>query len=377
MRVLITTDIFPPDVGGPATYVPVIAAELVQRGHVVRVLTYSQVANHNGDATYPFEIERIVLHGSRALRLLRTFSRIAANMRQADVVYVNGLLIETALVNVLLRRPAIAKIVGDIAWERARDKGWISEEFEEFQQRRYGRRIELRRGLRNWAVRQMRGVITPSAYLKRVVIGWGIQAARVRVIYNAFEPTAGDATSITLPLKTRHRLITICRLTAWKGVDGLIEAISTIPDIGLVVVGDGPERSRLESLAQQVGVLDRVYFAGQVPKSQVNAYLRMCDLFVLNSRYEGLPHVILEAMAAGLPVIAAEAGGTSEVVQDGVNGRLVPALRANELRLAIQRILNDAELRSRFQHNAYETLDRFSPATMKARTLQCLTKMVD
>ncbi|HZY45928.1 MAG TPA: glycosyltransferase family 4 protein [Anaerolineae bacterium] len=370
MRILIATDIFPPDIGGPATYVPIIAAELAQRGHAVRVLTYSQT--DQVDTHYPFKVERILLRGSRVARLLRTFRRIASNVHWAEVVYLNGLLIETSIVNFILRKPAAAKVVGDITWERARDKGWIDAEFEDFQNKKYGWRIELRRGLRNWALRRARIIIVPSAYLKRIVSHWPINLDRVQIVYNSFEPKMPAAASIDLPLKTHYRIITSCRLTAWKGVDGLIEAIAALPDTGLVIVGDGPERSRLIDLARRLKVTDRVYFVGQVPADQVAGYLRACNLFVLNSRYEGLPHGILEALATGLPVIAADAGGTSEIVQDRVNGRLVPVLDQAALQAAIRDVLDRPELRQAWISASQKTLERFSRQVMIEHTVEIL-----
>ncbi len=372
MRILITSDIFPPDAGGPATYVPLVARELQQRGHFVRVLTYSE-ARHDGlDSTYAFQVERVVLRDCRPIRLLRAFQRIAVNARQADVLYVNGLLIETALVNWFLRKPAVAKVVGDIAWERARDKGWIKDQFEEFQQRRYTRSIELRRRLRNCALRQMRAVIVPSAYLQRIIVGWGIRAQRSHVIYNALEFAPLDQQPQTLPLSTQQRVITICRLTGWKGVDALIEAIGTLPDAGLVVVGEGPERPELEALVRRLKLDDRVHFAGQIEQERVGAFLAACDLFVLNSRYEGLPHVVLEAMAAGLPVVATDVGGIGEVVQSGVNGKLIQSVEGRvsheenvrALRQAMVEVLQDAELRRRCAAGREDARRRFSACAM-------------
>jgi glycosyltransferase involved in cell wall biosynthesis len=117
----------------------------------------------------------------------------------------------------------------------------------------------------------------------------------------------------------------VCRLTGWKGVDGLIRTLPELgPDVGLVVVGDGPLYGELTALASHLGVSDRVRFLGTVPRERVASLLRACDLFVLNSSYEGLPHVILEAASAGLPVIATDAGGTREVVHDLANAQLVP-----------------------------------------------------
>lgn len=339
MHILITTDIFPPEIGGPARYVPVIAEALVRRGHTVQVLTYSPGGPRPEDRGYPFRVRSISVAQGRLPRLGEVCAALSQGLRWANLLYANGLLIEAALVNVVYHRPAVAKVVGDIAWERARDKGWIDDEFEPFQKRRYGWRIELRRALRNWALRRMRAVIVPSAYLKHIVTDWGVEASRLHVIYNAFEPVVGNDSPAEIPLATPHRLITVCRLTAWKGVDGLIETIAPLPDIGLVVVGDGPERDNLKALARRLGVQQRVHFAGEVPREKVPAYMRACDLFVLNSRYEGLPHVVLEALAADLPVVATDAGGTGEVIQDGVNGRLVSVGDMQALREAIMKTL--------------------------------------
>ena len=372
MRVLITSDIFPPDAGGPATYVPLIARELGERGHAVRVLTYSQTQQDAADATLPVVVDRIPLGGSRLLRLLRAFMRIAASALQSDVLFVNGLLIESAMVNHLTRRPLVAKVVGDIAWERARDKGWITDEFEEFQQRRYGWRIQVRRELRNWALRGARAVITPSAYLKRIVTRWGVDPKRVHVVYNALDFGAGSEPRSSLPLRTTYRLITVSRLTGWKGIDGLIEAITSQAEVGLVVVGEGPDRARLEALARTLAIGERVFFAGQVSRQQVGTYLQACDLFVLNSRYEGLPHVVIEAMAAGLPIVATDVGGIGEIVRPGVNGLLVQPGDTDGLRRAMTGVLNDADLRRRCAAGKEETRQRFSPQVMADATERVL-----
>ncbi|MGC8947525.1 MAG: glycosyltransferase family 4 protein [Anaerolineae bacterium] len=375
MHILITSDIFPPGVGGPATYVLTIARALAERGHPVRVLTYSLVEQETADAAYPFTVERILLRGPRWLRLIRAFIRVAVNVRWADVLYINGLLIETALVNALWRRPAAAKVVGDIAWERAQDKGWIADEFEEFQKRRYGWRIELRRALRNWSLNQMSAVVAPSAYLGRIIEGWGVHPDRIRVIYNAYEPAATETPPANLPLTSRYRVITVCRLVRWKGVNELIEVIAALHEVGLIIVGDGPERANLESLVQKLGITDRVYFAGEVPRQQVITYLRACDLFVLNSRYEGLPHVVLEAMAAGLPVVATAVGGTPEVVEDEVSGLLISPGDTNGLRDALVRLLSNESLHRRLVENARVRLANFSLARMIEQTASLLEEL--
>jgi glycosyltransferase involved in cell wall biosynthesis len=373
MRILITSDIFPPDIGGPASYVPAIARALSERGHEVGVLTYSRVPPQREDDEWPFALRRLPLNVPRPWRLLRAVWAIWRSARRAELIYANGMFVEVALANLGLRRPVAVKIVGDIAWERARHRGWAADDIEAFQTRRYGWRVEVRRSLRNWALQRAGLLIVPSQYLKRLASQhWGVPAGRISVIYNAFEPPAGDLEAPVIPLATEQRIITVCRLTPWKGVDGLLTALGGLPDVGLVVVGEGPEGARLRQLAEELGVAGRVHFAGQVPREQVGGYLRATDLFVLNSTYEGLPHVVLEAMAVGLPVVAADAGGTGELVQDGVSGRLLPPGDPQALRRAIAELLADRALRQRLVVGARQLLARFDYEVMVRRTEEAL-----
>jgi glycosyltransferase involved in cell wall biosynthesis len=369
MRILITSDIFPPDVGGPATYVPTIAAEMEQRGHEVAVVTYSLVRSHPSDTDYRFQLARVSAAPPRWRRVPRTVGAIVTHGRQADVIYANGLVTETILANSVLHKPILAKVVGDLAWERSRDKGWIADDFEVFQIKRYPLRIELMRWRRDFSYRRVHRIIVPSQYLRGILVEhWGLPAERVNVIHNAFEVGSSAAAPVSVDLPVKHRIITVCRLTGWKGIDGLIQVLAELPDTGLVVVGDGPLGDELRTLARTLGVHERVRFVGTVPKVQVPGYLKACDVFVLNSTYEGLPHVLLEALAAGLPVIATDVGGSGEVVEHESNGLLIPPRDPLALRHALLRILDNPEERTRMAQQGQRTLARFSPQRMIEQT---------
>jgi glycosyltransferase involved in cell wall biosynthesis len=341
VRILIVTGIFPPDIGGPATYVPQIAEGLAQRGHAVTVVTLSDRLDHE-DGGYPFRVIRLPRRAFRPWRMGRTVLVLLRLGRRADVLFVNGLALESVLANFVLRKPLVMKVVGDLAWERATGRGWTADDFETFQRRRYGLRIELLKALRSWWTRRADRVIVPSRYLARWVVGWGVPAEKIVVIYNAVEPVDG-VEPLPVLLRTPVKAVTVGRLVPWKQVNGLLEALTEVPELGLVVVGDGPERPRLERRARELGVSDRVYFAGQRSKKEALGLMAACDLFVLNSAYEGLPHVVLEAMALGLPVVATAAGGTPEVVRDGETGLLVPL--NGELTGTLKRVVNDYHLR--------------------------------
>jgi len=361
LKVLMVTGIFPPDIGGPATYVPSMASELVERGHKLTVVTLSDRLDHD-DRSYNFPVHRIRRGLFKPLRFLLTVMRILREGRSAQVLYVNGLYLEAVIANYLLSKPMVQKIVGDWAWERATNKGWIKDNFEEFQKRKYGVKVELLKTLRNFCARRADTLIAPSDYLARVITTWGMSASKIFVVYNAVEIPSFART--TVPLTTRLNIVTVGRLVPWKQIDHLIEAVTECADTGLVIVGDGPERGRLEELVREHQLGDRVYFTGQRNREETFALLAACDLFVLNSTYEGFPHVVLEAMCAGLPVVATEVGGTPELVRDGENGLLISPNSNGALSRTLLRLLSSSEERQRLLAGGLETTQRFRRSPM-------------
>ena len=259
--------------------------------------------------------------------------------RDADVIYANGMFLEAALSKAFIRKPVVMKIVGDEAWERSIRRGWTQDGFEDFQKRRQRWQAEFLKLLRSWYVRRADRIIVPSRYLKGVVEGWGVQEGKCQVVYNAIEPVK-EVEPIYVPLQTPFKLITVGRLVPWKRVDGILRAIAPIEGVGLVIVGDGPERPQLEALVEELGLGERVFFAGKRSRQETLALMAACDAFILNSSYEGLPHTLLEAMQVGLPVIATAVGGVPEVVQDGVNGMLVEVNSATNLATTIRTMVN-------------------------------------
>jgi glycosyltransferase involved in cell wall biosynthesis len=378
MNVLMITGIFPPDIGGPATYVPEISRELVKRGHKVTMVTLSDGLDHD-DRSYVFRVRRIRRSLFKPLRFLLTVVRILQEGRRAQVLYVNGLYVEAVLANFFLRKALVQKIVGDWAWERATNKGWVEESFEEFQKRKYGLKLEFVKTLRSVSARRADTVIVPSQFLARAVENWGVPEKKIAVIYNSVEPVSpspfeGEGKGAGLsslaglrpvsPLSTRFKVVTVGRLVPWKHVDRLIEAVTKCEDTGLVIVGDGPERRRLEDIVLKNQLTERVYFAGQRSKEETFALMAGCDLFVLNSSYEGFPHVVLEAMGAGLPVVATAVGGTPELVRDGENGLLVSPNANGALSKTLKRLVASSEERLRLVAGARETTQRFRRSAM-------------
>lgn len=374
MRLFIAAGIFHPESGGPATYLYHLLPALQSRGFDVRVLTFGDAPT----AGYPYPLKRIP---RRALPVrFLDYARAAwPEQRRADLVYINSLglpMIGGA------NKPRVLKVVGDLAWERAVNKGWIppTEDIDTFQIKRYAPRVQMLKTSRAREVQRVDRVIVPSGYLRDMVIGWGASPDRVDVIYNALSPgaRAGDLSQpdarAALALDAGPLLLTVARLVAWKGIDHLIRAVAGLPDVRLLVAGDGPDDARLRALVDREGAADRVQFLGRVPRDTMALYFRAADYTALYSGYEGLSHVLIESLLAGTPVIASDKGGNPEVVRHGENGLLVPypdpAALAETIRAAFA-----VDTRAQLAAGTQEGLDRFDWESLVAQTVDVLERV--
>lgn len=374
-KLLIASGIFHPESGGPATYLYELLPKLQALGWDVRALTY-------GDAPvtgYPYPLVRIPRR-SLPLRLLGYTRAARPWLTWADLVYVHSL--DLPLLG-SRRAPRVVKIVGDPGWERAIRKGWIAptEDIDTFQSKRYSLIVNLQKANRARQVRAMDGVIVPSQYLKRMVMGWGVDEASIHVIYNALPPerhtpdiTQAEARA-QLKLGDEPLFLTVARLTPWKGVDHLIAALARVPDARLMVAGDGDELDALRRQAETSRLADRVTFLGRVSRQQVALYMKAADYTVLYSGYEGLSHTLLESLRAGTPVIASDKGGNPEVVQHGVNGLLVPYVDVDALAAALNAAVQPGK-RAELATNVGVGMDRFNFSSMIRRTSDALRQVL-
>ncbi len=180
------------------------------------------------------------------------------------------------------------------------------------------------------------------------------------VIYNGI--ALEDFARETARPHARPYLFAIGRLVPQKGFDVLLEALAqtTLPELDLVIAGEGPERAALVDLANRRRLSARVHFVGRADRPQAVALFQHCAFFVLPSRLEPLGIVNLEAMAAGKAVIAARVGGVPEIVLDEETGLLVPGGDAAALAAAITRLAGDAALQRRLGRAGRARVERFS-----------------
>jgi glycosyltransferase involved in cell wall biosynthesis len=148
-----------------------------------------------------------------------------------------------------------------------------------------------------------------------------------------------------LGVEGKRVIVSVSRLALKNGLDTLLRALALVvrtdPDASLVLVGDGEDRAKLESLARELGVRDRVVFAGTVAPDEAARYLAMADVFSRPSLSEGLGTAFLEAMACRLPVVAPSVGGIRDFLKDGENGLLCEAGDAESVARALSRVLRD------------------------------------
>jgi glycosyltransferase involved in cell wall biosynthesis len=318
LRVVLLSGIYPPDIGGPATHVVDLARELSERGHRTTVISLC-------DGPRTLRLPGLIRFPRRwpwPLRSAAVAGWLALRREDYDVVYATGLQPEGVLGARLARRPVVVKIVGDPAWERGRRLGLTTQEFVDFQRSAPdGLRLRAMRLLRDWSVRAATKVVVPSAFLATCVEGW-TGHVDVAVIPNGVRrpPEARVPRPRQVELTD---LLVVSRLTEHKCIDVLIEAVAGTPGVTLEVIGEGPDRERLENLAERLGAASRVHFVGSMSHDAVLLRLAEADALVSASSYEGLPHVLIEALSVGTPVISSPAGGVPEVLDGGTGGVIV------------------------------------------------------
>ena len=371
MRVVVVSGIWPPDVGGPASHAPALADALVEAGHTVEVVTTADLAPD----TQPYPVQWVARDRPAPLRHLAVAREVRRAAQGADRVYATTMVRRAALGAALGRRPLVVKLVADEAYERQRRAGRFAGTLEEFQAERRGLRLRFLRATRTAALRRARCIVVPSAYLRQIAIGWGLDPSRIDVVPNPApelpeHPTRDEARA-TLGIDG-FALGVAGRLTAQKALGDTLEALARVPDVALLVLGDGPERAELERRAGELGLADRVRFLGAGTRDDVIALFRAVDAALLTSAWENLPHTLLEALATGTPVIATAVGGIPEVVRDGENGLLVPPRDIAAIASAIDRLVHDDALRASLAAAAAPSGEELAEPRILRRIVQAI-----
>jgi len=339
IRVVLAAGIYPPEIGGPATYAKMLAEELPGHGISIAVLPFATVHS------YP----KVLRHLAYTWKLFRL-------TKQADIVYALDPVIvglPAAIVAKLRRIKFMLRVGGDYAWEQGCVRFGVTQTLDDYTTGQSHRPLPVRvlASVQSWVARQALVVVAPSNYLKRIIEQWDVNPGAVGVIYSTLFPLtptqtkaeARQSLSLASPV-----IVTAGRLVPWKGVDAVIDVVdnlrATHPDVTLVVVGDGPERPVLESQVAKKSLQPHVQFVGRQDKTQLANLIKAADVFVLNTAYEGLSHQLLEVMQLEVPIVTTSVGGNPELLSNGVDALLVPFDNTYQLQQACLRVLNHPEV---------------------------------
>ncbi len=356
LKILIATGIFPPDIGGPATYSKLLLEELPARGFTPVVYSFGSVRH------YPKIIRHFVYFFGVCRRALKT-----------DLIYAQDPVsvgLPVMFASRLMAKPYLLKIVGDYAWEQGSQRFGVTDFLDEFSKQLIGYRWPVRglKKIQTIVAKNAREIIVPSKYLKKIVGNWGVNTGKISVIYNAFEGKIKEDFNRQIFREKNNWsgqvVISVGRLVPWKGFAELIswweEVKNEFPQAKLLIVGDGPDRKRLEALIAELNLSSVVKLTGRLSQADLFDYLRGADIFALNTSYEGFSHQLLEVMALGTPIITTKVGGNPELIQDGWNGILVPFSDKEAWLRALRKLLaNDIE-REALSSAGLATVERFT-----------------
>jgi glycosyltransferase involved in cell wall biosynthesis len=350
-KLTIVTPIFPPDVGGPASYTTEIATRL-QDDFEITILGFCggmDGQTKTGPKLIPGTKSHFInphahsfLGRQKGLRAL-----LNKHAKDADFIYIQGPIVTGVNARIFASKhkiPHAMKFVGDIAWEDASRRGktqlnlpnWLASSKKDLKAR-------LIYWLQKWNFQKAQALITPSKFLKNILTEYyKLNPAKVNLIFNAFD---AKITPRTLS-EPATQLMTAGRLVPHKNVAAIIKALHLLPETyTLDIYGGGPELDNLKNLAAQLDLTTRTTFHGNVPQASLHQAMTEHDAFILYSNYEGLPHIVLESFAKSCPVIASDIPGTNEVAIHQKTALLAPPNNPAELAKTIKIFTENHELR--------------------------------
>lgn len=380
-RILIVTGIYPPDIGGPASYARTLAQRL-SKDHKVRVVTYSSVRKYDQDKNYQFTVTRVWKKNFWFFRHASYGLKVFFACKNSDTVYslssLNGAIASLAGAR-FFKKKFYLRIAGDYAWQVAIEKNKSSLLIDDFQKSKKTGWIGFLHKIQVRACKNADEIIVPSKYLAGIVRGWGISADKIKVIYNGVDFRPSDLTKEEAKKQIGifgDLIVSSGRLVPWKGFRMLIKIMPRLLEISqlfrLVIIGDGPDQKTLESMVKNLGLEIKVYVVGRKSQEELAVYLAASDMFVLNTGYEGFSHQILEVMIAGVPVITTAVGGNKEIIHQGENGFLVKYQDEFNLVEAVKSLSQNPELQEEFKKEGKKTAEHFSSEKMLSETIKFL-----
>ena len=335
---LIATPLYPPEIGGPATYAKLLYEGLPAKGIEVELVKFSEVR-----------------HLPKLFRHYAYYRRVLKVVRHADVV----LALDPVSVGLPAMKaaqkagkPFVVKIVGDYAWEQGVQRFDVTQNLDEFvKTKQTNFFVRTLQKVQTCVANAAKRVIVPSLYLKDIILQWGIPEAKIQMIYNGI----GLPPNIpTYPKKKGEFLVVSAgRRVPWKGFEAIERVVKKHKDENW-----------------------RLFIASGLPRVEALGWMKTADVFVLNSSYEGFPHVLIEAMTLGTPVVATDARFHRTLLEHGKTGILIPLGDGDALEQALLEIRSNPGTASARARAAQKRMDDFSLPHMLESTAYFLKQIV-
>ncbi len=360
MKIAIFSDTFPPQVNGVANTAFTSAYELARRGHDVYVFTVSHKSFYNGPEIHDnggsFTVVRLPSLPLPTYMEHRFSFPVGLSLRKIsninpDVIHTHtpfGVGWEAVYASKLFNIPLVGThhtFLDHYLKHVYLDYDWAHEGSWKYSLLYYNRCDIL---------------LCPSKSLNSEFANRGMKKP-LMVLPNSIDT---DFFKPDYDKAVKNSIVYMGRVSYEKNIDQVIRAVSLlvdkIPDIKLTIVGDGPEKGRLEEIADDLGIRNHIAFVGFKKGEELVEVLQRNQIFVTASKSENMPLSVLEAMACGLPIVAADSLGMPEIVRDGENGYLFEPDNINDIAEKIQQILSDEKLRKEFAKSSREIALEYS-----------------
>lgn len=281
------------------------------------------------------------------------------------------------IINGIWAEPAFA--VAFVALSRSGSPFAVYTEAPEPSLRRGPARRLLRYSLGRWVARRASGIFAISHFAEEYYRGLGFREETIYPFGYFRSHAVGSARPEPVGGDGMCEVLFVGQLTHRKGVDLLIEAlrplVATVPGLRLSLIGDGPDRSGLRTLAEEAGLGDHVRFEGVLPHRRILERLETADLLVLPSRWDGWGLVVNEALAAGVPVISSDRCGASDLIREGANGYVFRGGDAADLRRKLSQFLGAGDRRGAMREEARRTGRAVSAESAATYLVECIKTM--
>jgi glycosyltransferase involved in cell wall biosynthesis len=333
LRYLLTTGIYPPDIGGPASYIPQLASLLSKNTDQVEIVTLSEFKTENLLTEFG-TVTKVRRKMNKYSRFALVSWKIYKKSKCTEIIFANGLYEECAFARIFCRRKLVFKLVGDPIWERHKNSTESSKGIDSYEFSQLSLKLKFESILFKWSIRQADIITCPGESLAKIIEkNYGVK--NITVIPNGVAVTKSKK-----EVKYKYDIISVSRLVSWKRIDLLVRASARM-GVKLLVIGAGPEEESLKRLSLQLEA--DVDFCGPATKDQVMEYLNQTRIYALVSSYEGLSFSLLEALSCGKRVVVSNIDANQSLFKGTRFAEVVNPDNPLELDSAISQLLDDSQ----------------------------------